>query len=123
MNGRAVELVLVDGNGVKTVFKCDDVDPRYWFAGETVTMEKTIRIPSEASGTCTLYLNLPDPKETLHDNPLFSIRLANDDIWDEDTGYNRLAVFLIDETSESLPESGAGTGENVSFGVEFDPWN
>lgn len=123
MNGRAVELVLVDGNGVKTVFKCDDVDPRYWFAGETVTMEKTIRIPSEASGTCTLYLNLPDPKETLHDNPLFSIRLANDDIWDEDTGYNRLAVFLIDETSESLPESGTGTGENVSYGVEFDPWN
>lgn len=123
MNGRGVEFVLVDGNGVKAVFKCDDVDPRYWFAGETVTVAKTIRIPSEASGTCTLYLNLPDPEVTLHDNPLFSIRLANDGIWDEAAGYNRLLEFVIGEPSESLPESGAYTGEDVSFGGEFDPWN
>lgn len=95
MNGRGFELVLVDGSGNKTVYDFDDVDPRYWFAGRTVNIEKAIAIPSDASGNCTLYLNLPDPKPTLHDNPRFSIRLANDGIWDEELGYNKVMEFTI----------------------------
>jgi hypothetical protein len=95
MNGRAVELVLVDGKGKKTVLECKDIDPRYWFAGETATIEKTISIPADATGACTLYLNLPDPKPTLHDNPLFSIRLANENVWNEETGYNKLVEFTL----------------------------
>lgn len=95
MNPRAVEFVLVDGKGKKTVYEQDDVDPRYWFAGDTVRVEKVITLPTDATGKCSVYLNLPDPKETLHDNPLFSIRLANDDIWDETTGYNKIAEFAL----------------------------
>lgn len=95
INPRAAEFVLVDGKGRKTVFEMKDVDPRYWFAGETVTLDRTVNIPSEASGECTLYLNLPDPEPTLHDNPLFSIRLANEDIWDEASGYNKVATFTL----------------------------
>ena len=90
-----MELVLRDGNGKETVYELKHVDPRYWFAGETVTVDEIISIPSDASGECRLYLNLPDPEETLHDNPLFSIRLANDGIWNEDKGYNRLAIFVL----------------------------
>jgi hypothetical protein len=95
INPRAVELVLVDGNGKKTVYEQKDVDPRYWFAGEQVTIDKVIKLPADASGECTLYLNLPDPKPTLHDNPRFSIRLANDDVWDEETGLNKVASFTL----------------------------
>jgi hypothetical protein len=95
MNPRAVEFVLVDGKGKKTVLECKDIDPRYWFAGETVTLEKSIKIPADATGACTLYLNLPDPKPTLHDHPRFAIRLANDNVWDEATGYNKLVEFTL----------------------------
>lgn len=95
INPRAVELVLVDGNGNKTVYAQDDVDPRYWFAGEKHILDKTIKLPADATGKCTLYLNLPDPKEVLHDNPLFSIRLANDNVWEEETGYNKVAEFTL----------------------------
>ena len=94
-NPRHIELVLVDGNGKKTVYEFKDVDVRYWFANETVTVDKLIDLPKDASGNCTLYLNLPDPKETLHDNPLFSIRLANDGVWNEKTGYNKIAEFKL----------------------------
>ena len=90
MNGRAVEFVLVDGKGNRTVYECKDVDPRYWFAGETVTIDKTITLPAGLGEGFSLYLNLPDPKPTLHDNPMFSIRLANEGVWDDNTGYNRL---------------------------------
>ena len=95
MNGRAVELILVDGNGTKTVYELKDVDPRYWFAGRVFNIEKTIAIPASATGNCTLYLNLPDPKATLHDNPRFSIRLANENVWDEATGYNKIVEFTL----------------------------
>ena len=94
-NPRHIELMLVDGAGNKTVYEFKDVDVRYWFANETVTVDKVITLPKDASGDCTLYLNLPDPKETLHDNPLFSIRLANDGVWDEKTGYNKIAEFKL----------------------------
>lgn len=94
-NTRKVEFVLVDENGTKTIFSCPDADPRYWFAGEKVNIEKTITIPEDAMGECRLYLNLPDGKESLYDNPRFSIRLANDKIWDEDTGYNKLTEFKL----------------------------
>ena len=95
INPRAVELILVDGNGNKTVYELDDVDPRYWFAGADIAVDKHITLPADASGQCTLYLNLPDPKETLHDNPRFSIRLANKDVWEDETGYNKVLEFTL----------------------------
>ena len=95
VNPRAVELVFVDEKENKTVYELSDIDPRYWFAGETVKIDKTIELPADASGECRLYLNLPDPKPTIHDNPMFSIRLANDEVWDEATGYNKVAEFKI----------------------------
>ena len=95
MNPRGVELILVDGNNKETVYKVETADPRFWFAGETAMINKTIKLPADASGKCTLYLNLPDPKETLHDNPKFSIRLANDKVWDDKTGYNKLMEFTL----------------------------
>ena len=96
MNPRDVELVFVDGNGKKMVCPLDDIDPRYWFAGEQITIDRTIRIPEDAAGDCALYLNLPDPEFALRNNPLFSIRLANAEyMWDEKTGYNRLITLKL----------------------------
>lgn len=95
VNPRAVEIVFVDGKGKRTVLECKDIDPRYWFAGETVTIDRMISIPADATGECTLYLNLPDPKPTLHDNPRFSIRLANENVWDEENGFNKVATFTL----------------------------
>ena len=95
MNPRTVELVLVDGNGNKTVYAVENADPRYWFAGETAVVSQKIMLPADASGECALYLNLPDPKETLREDPRYSIRLANDNIWDENTGYNKVLEFVL----------------------------
>ena len=77
-----------------------DSDPRYWMPQEKVTIKQTVTLPAGVSGNVTLYLNLPDPCENLHDNPLFSIRLANkdandNDVWEESTGYNRLHSFSL----------------------------
>jgi hypothetical protein len=95
VNPRAVELILVDSKGREKVYVLEDVDPRYWFAGESTIIDRTINLPDDFIGECVLYLNLPDPEESLHDNPYFSIRLANDGIWNEEKGYNMIATFTL----------------------------
>ena len=130
MNGRAVELVLVDKSGEKTVYDLSsEVDPRYWFAGGNYIVDTNIEIPSDVTEDCTLYLNLPDPKENLHDNPLFSIRLANNGIWDANTGYNKLFDFFVNEESttpepEPNPDDtqAQASGEDIIFDEETDLW-
>ena len=46
-----------------------------------------------------IYLNLPDPMETLRDNPDYSIQLANEGVWEAETGYNSL-LMRINVTSD-----------------------
>lgn len=52
-------------------------------------------IPAEVEpGTYALLLNLPDPSPALRAHPEYSIRLANADVWEFDTGYNNLGVVI-----------------------------
>lgn len=94
-NPRDAEFVLTDKGGkVLGTWKLNS-DPRYWMPGENVTVDQTLTLPSGISGEVTLWLNLPDPCETLRNNPLYSIRLANKDLWDEETGYNKLHTLTL----------------------------
>ena len=71
-----------------------DNDPRFWFTDEMQFVEATFS-PKQA-GTYKLYLNLPDPKPNLRNNPRYSIRLANENCWDETTGYNYLTTITVE---------------------------
>ncbi len=95
-NARKVELVLKESSsGVKHILPLPNTDPRYWFADGTYTIDEAVTIPvSVPSGAYHLYLNLPDPEPALRNNPLYSIRLANLETWDNDTGYNDLKHTL-----------------------------
>lgn len=93
INPRGLELILVDSKGAKTVIPVTTENPRLWLAGKTRPFEVDFKAP--AKGSYTLYLNLPDPEKTLHDNPLYSIRLANKNTWDESTGYNKITTFEV----------------------------
>ena len=95
MNPRDAELVLCDATGKVVKTWPLNSDPRYWMPAEETVIDQTITLPDGISGTLTLYLNLPDPCETLHDNPMFSIRLANEGVWNEETGYNKLYSFTL----------------------------
>ena len=93
MNPRALEIVIVDSDGTKTVHQVADADPRFWFENTSSVVETDMRLPDSFGKGSRLYLNLPDPEKSLHDNPAYSIRLANEDIWDEETGYNLVCTF------------------------------
>ena len=83
MNPRQAWLVWVTPNGKveKTML---GADPRTWHTGYNGVVSSFT--PSTSKGT--LYLELSDP--LLPDNPAYSIVLANKDVFDATTGYNKL---------------------------------
>jgi hypothetical protein len=96
MNPRDVELVLVSTADASKKFVIKQTeDPRYWLPGSH-TCTLSANLESNMAGEYKLYLNLPDPYESLHNDPRYSIRLANKDVWEEASGYNYLTTVTIE---------------------------
>lgn len=93
-NPREACLVLIDRSGKETEIKID-TDPRFWFENQTTELEINFELPRDP-GTYQLCLNLPDPEPSLRNNPLYSIRLANEETWMEDKGYNKIADIEVE---------------------------
>jgi hypothetical protein len=99
-NQRNMELVLRNrSNGQETrlsVNPGEDVRLFMPAAGETKDMTLRVSLPSGmSSGDHDLFLNLPDPSSSLNRRAAYSIRLANTNMWDSSTGYNRLGGLRI----------------------------
>lgn len=96
MNPRLVEIILRhQSTGEKYVLNIDGDarGNRLWLPGpeETKTLKVSGSIPASVkSGKYEVILNLPDPYPSIHDRPEYSIRLANEEVWEEKTGYNKL---------------------------------
>ncbi len=98
VNPRGVEIVFAAADGSGTAYPVAlDEDPRFWFAGETHTVYAELDLPEGmAPGKkYDVYLNLPDPKPVLDARPEYSIRLANKNMWNESTGYNKLCDITL----------------------------
>lgn len=83
MNPREAKLVWVEPGGNRKEFLLGS-DPRTWHPGYHVVKAKFT--PSSAKGT--LYLELADP--LLPSRPEYSIALANEGVFDSQTGLNKL---------------------------------
>ena len=96
MNKRDVELIFVneyDPND-KHVFP-QTVDPRFWLPGEEHRFTLACTLKDLVEGQYKVYINLPDPYPSIHNNPLFSIRLANENMWEPETGYNYITTINV----------------------------
>ena len=82
MNPRGAVLVFVEKNGVQTFVPF--ADPRDWQPGEH-EIDVRFDLPAEHG---TAYMALEDP--LLQGRPEYSIALANDGVWDAETGWNKL---------------------------------
>lgn len=61
----------------------------------THRLRSAIKLDTVEPGRYELLLNLPDGYASLATNPAYSKRLANEGIWEEKTGYNKLNHVLI----------------------------
>jgi len=75
-----------------------DVDPRTWYGGCTYVYEDTLKLPDwiVAGEQYKVFINMPDVAPTLHGRPNYSIRFANQNVWEAETGYNLLNTFTAE---------------------------
>jgi hypothetical protein len=108
-NERKIELVLRNTQSNDLYKAPVEVEPRLWKPNTENEIDVVIGILEDMpSGDYSLYLNLPDAAETLYDNPDYSIRLANEQVWEAATGYNNLLVDInIDENNAAPVYSGS----------------
>jgi hypothetical protein len=107
-NPRLVELVLINTES-KEVYKVNTgIDPRLWKPSVETEIDTVVGIPQDMpAGDYELYLNLPDAEESIYSNPAYSVRLANENLWEETTGYNKLNIQIqIDSKNKSVDYSG-----------------
>jgi hypothetical protein len=84
-------------------------DPRFWLPGAgKIKVNLAGGIPANAPpGIYQVLVNLPDPMPKLANNPLYSIRLANRNTWEAQTGYNSLLrTVKIDSGVPGFPYTG-----------------
>jgi len=89
-NARPVQLILRKaGTNEVTVLPIAS-DVRKWYTGK-ISLESSVTIPAAlAKGQYELLLNFPDAYQSIASRSEYSIRLANNDVWEETTGYNKL---------------------------------
>jgi hypothetical protein len=98
VNARTLYVVLVGQNSIPPYTVKLELDPRTWQPGSSSFTAK-IRLPSRmAEGDYNLALWLPDEAEALQMNPLYAVQFANEETWEEATGYNILGKVNVDSS-------------------------
>ncbi len=97
------------------------IDPRFWFSEDSTTVEITGGIPSSMpEGDYEAFLFLPDTASALHDRKDYAIRLANENVWEDSTGYNDLLASVV-INNNAAGEDYTGSNYFVSFSGGITP--
>ncbi|SFD09175.1 protein of unknown function [Chitinophaga sp. CF118] len=89
-NPRPVQLVLRNATSGQVYLLDFNTEVRKWLTG-AITLQQSFALPAGISaGNYDLLLNLPDKYAALKVKPAFSVRLANENVWEANTGYNKL---------------------------------
>ena len=101
-NERPVYLVLK--NSSRTYALQLSADPRRWLPnGAWSPICEQVEIPADvAEGSYHLYLWLPDKHESIQNDPRYAVRFGNQDVWDQNTGYNDLGASIT--ITDSAPQ-------------------
>ena len=104
-NERPAYIVLKNQNSVYSIPLASD--PRRWLPnGVVTTIDEHITIPEDIpNGTYDLYLHMPDASPTIAADPRYAVRFANVDIWDAETGMNRLNATIQISGSTAIEQT------------------
>jgi hypothetical protein len=112
-NPRNLEIILRNETTDQKYRLITQEDPRLWLSGDTTHINITGGIPADMpEGEYEVYLFLSDPEPRLHNNPDYAIRLANENLWEDSTGYNSL--------NHQIQINNIAEGENYSGDKFFE---
>ncbi len=89
-NPRPVQLIFRN-SATRQVYQITlNSNVQHWFSGKIIIDEKIKVSESLETGKYEMLLQLPDAASALKNRPEYSIRFANQDIWEPSTGFNQL---------------------------------
>jgi hypothetical protein len=89
--------------------------PGLWFGPDEKLISETVQLPSTLTqGTYKLYLHLPDASPSLAPRAEYAIRLANESMWENTTGYNNLNHTITINTN-------LGVADNTKLNLSMYP--
>jgi len=91
MNPRDVKLILRNSNNGQEYAHVVNTDPRFWPLHDTIRLDIEAGLRAQIpEGDYQVFLQMPDPMPTLQNRAVYAIQLANENLWEEETGYNSL---------------------------------
>lgn len=108
-NPRSLEVILRNTQTGKQYYLPVPEAVRLWMPGTIKEVKIVSGIPlTMPPGEYQVLLNLPDPTSTLYKRPEYSIRFANQNVWETSTGYNSLLrSVIIDSNAAGETYSGS----------------
>jgi hypothetical protein len=96
-NERPVMLIMRSTSGSNVYSYEISTDIRKWYSGTVKLDVKIITDVAMIKGKYDLFLYMPDKYSSIAHRPEYAIRLANNDVWEEATGYNKLNTAITIE--------------------------
>ncbi len=95
VNPMDAEVVFVNTSNNKKLVAKIPGDIRFWPVDDTIKLDLSFGLPQNMeAGNYNLFLNITDAHSVIKDNPGYSICLANQNVWEDETGYNNLDFSL-----------------------------
>lgn len=89
-NARPAQLIMRNKNTGKEFVFDINTDVRKWYSGIVSVEAKVVTDSNTPAGDYDLFLFLPDAATLVAQRPEYAIRFANENMWEETTGYNYL---------------------------------
>jgi Domain of unknown function (DUF4832)/Domain of unknown function (DUF4874) len=93
-NERPVNLILKHRISGQEIIITLNTDIRKWFSGLTKIELSIPTTTSMAIGNYEMYIAMPDKYSSISFRPEYAIQLANTNVWDATTGYNKLNATI-----------------------------
>lgn len=93
-NARPIELIMRNKITNKEFVFTINNDVRKWYSGNNTVNAKIITDVTMPAGDYNLLLFLPDAYTSLANLPEYAIRFANENVWEEATGFNDLKEMI-----------------------------
>lgn len=112
-NPRDVEITLENNSSGELFAATLQVDPRFWSGGTSNLIQAILGVPKDLEeGTYTVGIRMRDYEASLEDDVRYSIRFANDGVWDSTLGINVLKT--------DLQISHTALGTTYQVGTDFE---
>jgi hypothetical protein len=134
-NPRSLEFILRNVITKERYRLITEEEPRLWLSGDSVNVILTTGIiGTMPEGEYEFLMHLADPVRNLHNSPEYSIRLANENVWEDSTGFNSLLHTVTIDNSVSgedyngeyyflLEDSTLYVPPLIEIDGFFDDWN